>query len=108
MEFSPLIKWCLVALYVFGVIVSPIIWGFFYGRQVKAWDDLLRILLYLGWPLVIVLFIAGVVVVIFLGIPALILWTSANLLTDLGAALKDAYENRKKEEKVSKGKDGNK
>ena len=108
MEFSPLIKWCLVALYVFGVIVSPIIWGFFYGRQVKSWDDLLRILLYLGWPLVIVLFIVLVVACIVFGIPALIFGMSADSLTDIGANLKDAYENRKKEKKVSKGKDGKK
>lgn len=106
MEFCPLIKWCLVALYIFGVIVSPIIWGFFYGRQVKLWDDLLRILLYLGWPLVIALLIICIVACIVFGIPALILGTSADSLTDLGANLKVAYENRKKEKKVSKGKDG--
>lgn len=99
MEFSPLIKWCLVALYVFGVIVSPIIWGFFYGREVKSWDGILRALLYFFWPPVLVLFIVLVGAVIVLGVPAAILGITANSLNDLGAILRDAWENRKKGKK---------
>lgn len=89
------IMWIAGSIYVLGVFLSPIVWGFLIKKgDVRDWDVLLLFFLYIFWPIVLVGFIAFVIFGVFT-LPLIVVGALFDWLVSVGQDLRRRWDNRK-------------
>lgn len=102
-ELSASAYWAFGAVYVVGIVLTPMITGFIFRDKAMKWDETLVCMMSVLWPAIAAALILGVAAVAVTILPCCLLIFGVKTLLSMGVAARETMDKNNK--KCDTGKD---